>query len=286
MKRRRIVWIAATLVAAAAIAWAVFPCGLRAVYYTAENPKLTAPLRIVQLSDLHNAVFGANNSRLIALVAAQEPALILCTGDFVTQTEESTAEAEALLASLAEIAPVYVSLGNHELGHDAAFGTDLAARYTRAGAQVLDYAYADAVIAGQNVRIGGVSGYALPQCYLASGEANEQECAYLAEFQNTDACTLLMAHMPAGWLYSRGLEQWQVDAVFSGHAHGGQVILPLLGGLYAPDMGWFPGRLAGLFRTADGSRLLALTTGLGSSVPVPRIHNPPEILVLDLVPLP
>ncbi len=252
--------------------------------YQVENPKITAPLRIVHLSDLHCQKFGEDNRDLISLVQDQQPDLILLTGDMVTGREKDTATALELIAQLRYIAPVYASLGNHERTYDSLHRADIAELYRQAGAVVLEYAYQDVEISGQALRIGGASGYCLPDIYLATGEAKTEECEFLKDFQSTDHCTLLMSHLPVSWIQNDAISYWDTDLVFSGHVHGGQIKLPLLGPVYAPDMGWFPGRLEGVFFSGNESKALILSTGLGSSLPIPRLNNPPQVVVVDILP--
>lgn len=258
--------------------------GLEVTSYAITTPKLTAPVRIVQLSDLHNSEFGRENERLLRLVEKQQPDIILLTGDMMNGDHPRTDIAAHLTKQLTRIAPVYASWGNHESAHRWNFGTDIQALYEQAGATVLEREYADIDINGQRIRIGGILGYCLAEEYLRTGEARPDEIAYLKSFQDTQMFTILMCHMPLCWIEDDNLEQWEIDCVFAGHAHGGQIRLPWIGGAYAPDQGLFPGRLCGLYYSEDRERVMVLSRGLGSSGSVPRINNVPEIVVVDILP--
>ena len=252
--------------------------------YTVSSSKITEPIRIVQLTDLHNSEFGENNSKLVDRVAAQQPDLILVTGDLLNQDTERTDIAATLISGLKEIAPVYVSYGNHEVGHEKKYGSNLRALYTEAGATVLEYDWTGLTVKGQQIRLGGLYGFCLPGKYLKTGEARKNECAFLEEFQDTTDMTILMCHMPVCWQINGSLDEWDVDVVFAGHSHGGQVIIPGVGGLWAPDRGWFPGREQGLYWSKDGQKVLVLSRGLGNWEKIPRFNNIPEILIADIVP--
>lgn len=252
--------------------------------YVLSSPKLTAPIRVVQLTDLHNSGFGENNGRLVRMIQKQSPDVIMLTGDMLNGDEPRTEVAVGLIEQLAEIAPVYASLGNHEKANENVYGTDVGALYAQAGAHVLERTYEDVEIGEQTVRIGGIYGYCLPEKYLRTREAREKEVEYLHDFQETDLLTLLLCHVPTSWIVNDNLEEWDVDVIFSGHVHGGQIRLPLIGGLYAPDQGLFPGRECGLFYSADHARVMVLSRGLGSRGEVPRFGNVPEIVVVDIVP--
>lgn len=286
-KRRKWLWISAVLgILAVLFCLEVYRSShqLTTAHYEVHNDKLTAPVRVVQLTDLHNACFGSENTHLLTRVSEAAPDLILFTGDLVTAHVEETDTARALWEQLTQIAPVYVSIGNHEQMHEQNYGSDLTALYEQTGASVLEYEWEDIDVNGQSLRIGGTSGYSVPEKYLSTGEADPEECAFLNHFQDTDRCTLLMNHIPVCWIQNDGIGCWDCDLVFSGHAHGGQVILPGIGGLYAPDMGFFPGRMEGLFSSSDGKNVLVLSSGLGSAAPIPRFNNPPQILILDILP--
>lgn len=75
-----------------------------------------------------------------------------------------------------------------------------------------------------------------------------------------------------------------MDRVFSGHVHGGEGILPFVGGLYTPDFGWFLGKLQGVYYSNEGNKELIISRGLETTESVPRFKNVPEVVVVDLVP--
>ena len=246
------------------------------------SSNIPTSLRILQLTDLHNSEFGANNSRLVAAVRIQSPDLILLTGDLLNSDEERTDIATDLIAQLCEIAPVYCSNGNHEIEYQENYGVDVDELYREAGAVVLEKEYQDLTVNNQKIRIGGIYGYCLPGKFLKTGEADQEETAFLEDFQNTDLPTILMCHMPVCWMINGSLDEWNVDYVFAGHVHGGEVILPFVGGLYGPDLGWFPGRMEGIFTSENEEKTLILSRGLGTSERIPRFNNIPEIMVVDI----
>lgn len=253
-------------------------------HYSVSSDKLTNPIRIVQLTDLHNSEFGDHNSQIVEKVAAEEPDLILITGDLLNSDENRTDIATDMIKGLAPIAPVYVSYGNHEAAFEEKYGTDLRALYSEAGATVLEYDWQDITVNGQAVRLGGIFGYCMAAKYRETHEANEEECIFLDEFGASDSFKVLMCHMPLCWIVSSSLDDWGVDCVLAGHIHGGQIRIPFVGGLWAPDQGWFPGRSSGLYYSEDGKNVLVVSRGLGSREKIPRFNNVPEILTLDLQP--
>lgn len=287
MKRRKR-WICLIILAAIAVFilsdLAYSKYGLKTTYYEILSSKITDPIRIVQLTDLHNSEFGTDNRRLIERVEEQEPDLILMTGDMLNSSDENTDIAVNLIEDLSAVAPVYYSYGNHEEEYEENYQMSPAPLLEEAGAVVLDKEYEDVAFADQTIRIGGIYGYCMPEKYLVSNEADPEECAFLDDFMNTDSFTLLMCHMPYVWRVFNGLEEWKIDCVMCGHAHGGQIRLPFVGGLYAPDEGWFPGVEQGGWVSEDGQRYMVLSAGLGTSYHIPRFNNVPEIVVLDLLP--
>lgn len=251
--------------------------------YQIQAP-ITEELRLVQLTDLHNREFGEDNIELISLVADQNPDLILITGDMLNRDEEDVSVITALLPRLADIAPVYYGLGNHEVSWEKTFGRDITKVLENAGAAVLEAEYLDLEFKGQQIRLGGLMAYyRQPGMMRTTQGANERQFRFAAEFEDTDRYKILLNHIPTPWVDWGYNNLYPVNLVLSGHYHGGMIYFPLLErGLYAPYVGWFPENVRGVFEGEKAT--CVLSAGLGSEYPLPRIHNNPEIVVVDLIP--
>ena len=210
--------------------------------------------------------------------------MIMITGDLLDRNEERTDIAAGLISALTDVAPVYVSLGNHEAEYTARYGTDLERLYTDAGAVVLNGRQTDVTVNGQVITVGGIYDYCLPKRAYWTEFTVSAEYSFLKDLEESEHYTVLLCHMPVSWVRYGSLEEWDVDCVLTGHAHGGQIRFPLIGGLWAPDEGWFPGRICGAYHSEDGSRTAILSRGLGNTDWVPRFNNVPEIVVVDLAP--
>ena len=88
------------------------------------NSKLQHEFTIVQLSDLHNVQFGKDNCRLLEKIEQEAPDAILMTGDMLNGDDERTDIVTDLVRNASQIAPVYYSIGNHEIEYMEKFGSD------------------------------------------------------------------------------------------------------------------------------------------------------------------
>ena len=279
--KRRVKWIVIPLIFAIILANVCSLCiftRLIPTYYTVPNKKLTADVRIVQLTDLHGVEFGEENSELITNIQSQKPDIIAMTGDMFNSDAdvEEIDKLCQLITALNRVAPVFYSLGNHEIAYMESNGDAVLGELESAGAVVLEQDYEDISINGQQVRIGGAYGYLLSYRYR-----NGQEQEFMRDFTDTTLPTILLSHMSEGLLLYGSMEDWDVDLILSGHTHGGQIRLPFIGGLFSPETGLFPKYTKGMFTMGDST--LVLSAGLGSSGRVPRFNNPPELVVVDII---
>lgn len=267
-----------------------YPVTVRNLPYT--DTVTDAGFKIVVISDLHDHEFGKDNEQLIRRVKEQNPELIILDGDMLNEDSKSDRVPVRLVKGLAEIAPVYYALGNHELDYiGAAEGkkmqkhpedSGLVKDLTDAGACVLEEGYRDVEIGGCKVRIGGMYEYA----FALDGDNSAENLTgdvrdFLEEFQNTDRYKIMLCHRPDSFVFGDASDYWKIDLVISGHDHGGQVVIPFKGGLYGGDQGWFPPYVHGLYRT--GRIRLFVTSGLSSEKQIlPRWNNRPEIAVLNV----
>ena len=247
--------------------------------YQVESSAFLQPLTIVHLSDLHCCEYGSDNELLLCEIYAAKPDMIVMTGDMISRnsTQKEIAHVLELISALSQTAPVFYSLGNHELDYINTQGDVFLSQVTDAGAIVLEHQYQQITLNDQDIRVGGIYGY-----LLSPKQQNGPEQEFMRDFSDTDCPTILLCHMSEGLLDYGSIDEWNADVVFSGHAHGGQVRLPLFGGLYDPETGWFPRYEKGMFQ--KGGSTVIVSSGLGSSERIPRFNNPPELVVVSIVP--
>lgn len=248
--------------------------------FTVTSNKISEPFRMVLISDLHDHRFGRNNEKLAEKIQEQSPDLIIIDGDMINDDSENADTAVEVVRALKKIAPVYYSYGNHEYAYMEAGHTDLQNELEEAGATVLNYQSIDLEVKGNPIRLGGLYEYGF-ESGMQSEEENERAVSYLEEYANTDRYLIMCAHRPESFYPWDTADKWGIDLVLSGHLHGGQVIIPGLGGLYNPLDGFFAEYDYGQYKLGDSDMII--TRGLGSNPKIlPRFNNPPEIAVVNV----
>ena len=249
-------------------------------HFTVQSSKISEPFRIVLISDLHEHQFGRGNEKLAEKIREQSPDLIIIDGDMINGDSENADTAVELVRALKETAPVYYSFGNHEYSYMEAGHEDLTEELEAAGAVVLNYQSIDIDVKGNPVRLGGLYEYGF-ETGMQSEEENERAVPYLEEYADTDRYLIMCAHRPESFYPWDMADQWGIDLVLSGHLHGGQVIIPGVGGLYNSLDGFFPKFDYGQYKLGDSD--MVITRGLGSNPKMlPRFNNPPEIAVVEV----
>lgn len=236
---------------------------------SAALPEGFEGFKIAQLSDLHGAGFGKNGSRLVKKLKAASPDIIAITGDMVdSDTDMETVD--ALLSELGTIAPVYYVSGNHEWASGRL--PELELLLEKHGAVYLHNEYELLSRNGDSMVLVGVED---PNGFRDMPKPDEVVDALRTE--QGEKYTVLLGHRN-NWaeLYP----ELEVDLILCGHAHGGIIRLPFVGGVLGAGFNLFPDYVDGCFSV--GRYELIVSRGLGNSIPIPRFLNNPEIVIVTL----
>lgn len=244
-------------------------------YFSEELPKAFDGFVIAQISDLHNKRFGAKQKRILQKLKDANPDLIVVTGDVLDHRRYDFAPVMELMLGAKELAPVIYVPGNHE--ESSGRYLEIKEAFLRAGVTVLNDASYTLSRGDDTVTVLGV----LDPAFSKRRQTHKTDASDMRRFLNTqyeeDDFTILLSHRAElVKLYS----EVGVDLVFAGHAHGGQIRLPFIGGLYAPGQGVFPKYTSG--RHDAGDTTMYVSRGLGNSVFPLRIFNRPELVVVTL----
>lgn len=255
---------------------------LHTVSYTLTTDKVTSPIRLVLLTDLHSCYYGDNQEKLLSAIDKAEPDLICMVGD-IFDDETSHQGTMDLMDSLADRYPCYYVTGNHEHWSEEVWVL-----------KALMVSYGVTVLAGDSVLVPigdttiQLSGIDDPTGFYDKGTAGVAEPdSWLGQLAmvtenatDTPYYNILLSHRPEKVTeYAAS----PFDLVLCGHAHGGQVRIPfLMNGLFAPNQGWFPDYAGGEY-TLNANTTMIVSRGLAKS-DLPRIFNRPEVVVVNIVP--
>ena len=268
MKKKRVITLLLIIIMLVLLLW-LGNKHLTVTNYNYSNSKIPQTFdgyRIIQISDLHNASFGKDNRKLLKKIENLQPDVIFLTGDIVDANHTDVEVALSFVKEVVNISEVYYITGNHENWLDESTKTNLISQMQSYGVKCLANEVATITRDGEDITVIGLNDENLADATLANIVAEN----------DSDALSILLAHEPQYMDYYAG----KADLIFSGHAHGGQVRLLFIGGMVAPDQGFFPKYTEGEHVT--GSSTMIISRGLGNSIIPLRIGNPPEIVCVDL----
>lgn len=232
--------------------------------------------KILHISDLHNKNFYGRLSNKIKII---NPDIIVITGDLIDRRKTNVDVAVKFLREIIKVAPVYYVSGNHEqLSED--YGI-LKKELNKLHVINMDNSFTKINYKGSEIGIAGIADPAIihnEKTYLPENNKTYMRNTLKELTQNLKRdFNILLSHRPEHYeIY----KEFNIDLVFSGHAHGGQIRIPFLKGILSPDQGFFPKYSEGMHR--EGLTSMVVSRGLGNSLFPFRIFNRPELIVVIL----
>ncbi len=247
--------------------------------YNLTSENINKSVKIVQLSDIHSKP----SKSILKKVTEIKPDVIMYTGDFINEKARRKEEMIKYATKLCEICPVYYITGNHERRLDEF--EELMKRLSDAGFNVLLNELVTADINGNKISILGLDeNQADHKDYKARKNGTfvyKDMSPYLKLLDKAEGYKIVLSHFPENFeqVKENNYSQYDFDLQLSGHAHGGQFILPFIGPVFSPGQGLFPKYARGTFGTRPK---LIISRGIGNSEFPLRLFNHPEINIITL----
>ncbi|WP_286904685.1 metallophosphoesterase [Clostridium sp. UBA1652] len=242
-------------------------------YKNSKVPSSFDGYKILQISDLHNAEFGKNQKTLIEKTKEIDPDIIFITGDLIDSYNTNIDISMKYIDGITDIAPIYFIPGNHESRIESY--NELCDRLTSSGVKISNNKNVFIQKDSSSIGLIGLDDPAFIQT-SNQDELFKKLLVDLSKDMDSDF-KMLLSHRPEKLV---DYKDAKVDLVFSGHAHGGQFRIPFVGGLLAPNQGFFPKYTSGIYKEDNTSMIVS--RGLGNSIFPFRINNSPELVVVTL----
>lgn len=253
--------------------------------------------KVLQISDLHSVRSTKMVSRLAKKIENEKPNIIVITGDLIDGTYYNEEKSKLtkdnridyadqytveLIKNIIKTAPIYYVYGNHEMmlleEHDL-FLKEL----ELLGVHMMNNKSKIIEWNGIHINLLGIQDPStlykdMEYAFIkGGGEKMQAMLDHVTGNMEEEDFTILLSHRPE---YLELYGEYPIDLVLAGHAHGGQIVIPLIGGIYAPNQGWFPDYTHGLYSKQQTKMIVS--RGIGNSKIPFRVLNPPEIVVVSL----
>jgi predicted MPP superfamily phosphohydrolase len=243
--------------------------------YKIETPLLEeqSSIKIALISDLHSTIFGKDQIILIDKIKEINPDFIVLSGDIYDDVI-STTGTQLLLNGIYDVSPIYYVTGNHDYQsrNMPAFREELRSY----GVIILSDNYVITEVNNNEIVIAGIEDPYKRRYETPNYNQNDSMEKAFRELDEIPLYKILIAHRPE---LIENYRNYSFDLVLSGHTHGGQVRIPLiLNGLYAPGQGVFPKYAGGIY--THGNLTHIISRGLSVNPLLPRIFNPPELVII------
>ncbi len=230
--------------------------------------------KIVQISDFHNTKSKRLVKDLVSKVKNQKPDIIVLTGDLIDANKENIDISIDFIKKINNISPIYFVTGNHEASINDY--SELKNKLEDNNVIILDNEAQIIKKKSSEINIIGINDPTMKHSYYETDED-------IINFEldsidyNKDNYAILLSHRPE--LFKIYVDN-DINLVLTGHAHGGQIRIPFIGGLIAPNQGIFPKYTNGI--KEQDNTIMIISRGIGNSIIPIRINNRPELVVITL----
>lgn len=248
--------------------------GLKTVtkVYNVESDKITAGVKIVQISDSHSF---ENYSDVVYQTKNANPDIITLTGDIFTD-ETKLDQSVDFVTELNTIAPVYYIKGNND--NPKGKYHEFASKIEKEGVTILEDDYRDVIINNQEIRIIGIDDNSYSTIFSKNKTQSERITNLLASLYDESKYNIVLSHRPQ---YFEEYVQTSSDLVLTGHTHGGMIRFPFINeGLITSDQGLFAKYDYGIYKNKNTTMII--NSGCASRGYIPRLYNPKEVVILNL----